>query len=266
MTGADGAGNGSDAPDPTPGPAGDVPTVSRDVTLGEAEAADFTAADTAPVADAGLDDLLAALSDGSAPDRRRAALALSERDLPARALDALATAARTDADADVRQFAVEALGDCDGDVAAVRDALSDPNPWVRAEAVVALDHIDREANADAIARATEDDHLAVRRNALISLFRVRGAAMRDDLLSALSDPSDRVREWAAKLLGTLAADDDEARAALAEAARSDESDVVREAAANALDGTDAGDAAADSFDDVSSAADGLDVLNRPPDR
>lgn len=152
--------------DPTPGPAGEVPTVSRDVRLGEADAADFTAADTAPVADASVASLLATLDGGDAPARRRAALALAERDLPRRALD------------------------------------------------------------------------------------------------ALSDPSDRVREWAAKLLGEV--DGDDVRTALAEAAAADESDVVRDAAARALDGD--GDAPAGSFDEVASAADGLDVLNRPPDR
>jgi HEAT repeat protein len=248
--------------DPTPGPAGEVPTVSRDVRLGEADAADFTAADTAPVADASVASLLATLDGGDAPARRRAALALAERDLPRRALDALAVAGSDDADSEVRQFAVEALGEAGGDRAAVREALADPDPWVRAEAVVALDHLDREAAADAVERALDDDHPAVRRNALISLVRVRGEAMRPALLDALSDPSDRVREWAAKLLGEV--DGDDVRTALAEAAAADESDVVRDAAARALDGD--GDAPAGSFDEVASAADGLDVLNRPPDR
>lgn len=210
--------------------------VSRDVTIGEMDPADLTAADTDPVADATTERLLATLVDGSRKDRQRAALALAERDPREGVVTALATVARTADDDDVRQFSVEALGKLGGDEAAAAAAAlaaDDPDPWVRAEAVVTMDRLDRDDQRDAIDAALSDDHHAVRRNALISAFKRRGEDARDDLLAATDDPSERVREFAAHMLAGI--DGETARRRLRELAADDPSDVVRVTAENALD-------------------------------
>ncbi|NHN47767.1 HEAT repeat domain-containing protein [Halostella sp. JP-L12] len=209
--------------------------VSRDVTIGEATPEELMASDTSPVEDDPVGDHLERLRSGTKIERRRAALALADADdLGDRVAETLAGVAQTDADADVRQFAVEALGKIGGEIAE-RGALAvtnDDDPWVRAEAVVTVDRLDRAAHKDRLERALDDDHHAVRRNALISIFKLRGEDARDDLLSALEDPSERVREWAAHMLAGV--DDDEAREALKRAATRDESGVVRTTAGNAL--------------------------------
>lgn len=287
----------------------DVEVSRDDVTIGEADATDFTAADTEPIADATEEEVVAMLTADPAHVRRRAALALAERDPSVEAVEALAAVARSDDDTEVRQFAVEALGRIAADrgepdgherqetvetkrgpneakrgpseakrgpseaergpneakrelsETVARDATTDPNPWVRAEAVVALDRIDREGFADRIAAGLDDDHEAVRRNAVISLYRVRGAEAVEDLLELLTDPSDRVREWAAHLLGDV--DDDRADAALSETARSDDSDVVRATAARALGMAD--EELRDVVESGRATTDAADVLNRRPD-
>jgi hypothetical protein len=192
----------------------DVELGRDDVELGEAERADLTVADTDPVAGEPLASLVVALTDGAVRDRRRAAIALSRRDLDEASVAALASAARSDPDADVRQFAVEALGEHgDGRAADVAlAALEDDDPWVRAEAVVALDAIDRDRHAGAIDGALQDQHAAVRRNTLVSLWKRRGADAVGTLLAFVDDESDRVREWVATLLAEI--DDERADAAL----------------------------------------------------
>ncbi len=52
-----------------------------------------------------------------------------------------------------------------------------------------------------IEAALDDEHHAARRNALVSLFKLRGEDACDALVAAADDPSERVREWAAHLLG-----------------------------------------------------------------
>lgn|GEM_PF-286871 len=205
------------------GPAGlaDI-EVSRDVTIGAATPADLTVSDTAPVADETTRSLLVRLMGDEAVERGRAALALADRAASERVVSALARAARTDDDADVRQFAVEALGrladeSVDATTVETAEAVSlaatrDDDPWVRAEAVVALDRLDRAAHADRLAAALADEHHAVRRNALISLFKRDGEAALDALLDGATDPDDRVREWAAHMLAGV--DDARATAAL----------------------------------------------------
>ena len=111
-------------------------------------------------------------------------------------------------------------------------AREDADPWVRAEAVISLDRLDREGYADALWDALDDDHHAVRRNAMVSMFKLRGEEASDVLLAGLADPSERVREWAAHMLGGV--DEDRAREALAARAESDESEIVRLTARNAL--------------------------------
>ena len=205
-----------------------------DVTLGEATPAELTAADTTPVADDDSETLIETLTTGAPSERQRAALALAERDPTDAVIKALADRARRDDDPDVRQFAVETLGELGVDAASTvaREALADPNPWVRAEAVVVLDGLDRQAYAAAIEACLDDDHHAVRRNALLSLSKQRGSELLETLLTFVDDDSERVREWVAELLGGF--DDERARSAL-ERLSEDDSDIVAEAAGHALE-------------------------------
>ncbi|AUX10005.1 HEAT repeat protein [Halalkaliarchaeum desulfuricum] len=208
--------------------------VSRDVTLGTADPEEFTATDTAPVADATVEELCSALQDGDRVERRRAAVALAQRSKTEAAVEPLRTAVLQDPDPDVRQFAVEALA-THGDESVretVEAVASDSNPWVRAEAVVTLDSLDCDESLPVLERMLEDDHPAVRRNAMISLFKARGEDALVTLVEGLSDPDERVREWAAELLGGI--DDDRAREALTRTANDDESDFVRATAKRAL--------------------------------
>ncbi|MFB6114196.1 MAG: HEAT repeat domain-containing protein [Halodesulfurarchaeum sp.] len=237
----------------------------RDVTLGTARPEEYSAADTAPVADATVEDLLEMTHAESPTTRRRAVLALAERDPEPAARRRVTVMARTDPDAEVRQFAVEALAKLDGDPAVARDRIAaDDDQWVRAEAVVALDRLDRTGHEETFARLLDDESAAVRRNALIALTRTREGEARETVIGALEDPDDRVREWAATLLGTL---DDDPR--VEEALRSivtspDEVDVVKEAAARSLgaEGEDV-DALLDSPTDTRPVDEHF--LNRMPD-
>ncbi|AXG10758.1 HEAT repeat domain-containing protein [Haloplanus rubicundus] len=231
----------------------DIEVSREDVTIGEADPAELAAADTEPVADDGTASLLADLGSGDPVDRRRAALALKEETTTDAVVAGLAQAATRDDDADVRQFAVEALtahgggasadagsgaaadADADADERAAAVAvtlLDDDDPWVRAEAVVALDNIDREAHESDIAAALEDDHHAVRRNAAVSLFKLRGEEMEERLLALSRDDSERVREWAAHMLGGV--DSADARGRLRDLT-DDPATVVRQTAERALE-------------------------------
>jgi HEAT repeat protein len=214
----------------------DVTTSREDVTLGEASEADFAAADTDPVAEDSPEELLDQLQAEVATERQRAALALAERDPNEAAIDALADRATDDPEPLVRQFAVEALGElADTTPPAVVSATDDPNPWVRSEAIVALDHLDREGHADRIEAALGDEHHAVRRNAVISLWKSRGESALPELLGLTDDDSDRVREWVAELLGRI--DEPDAEHAL-QGLREDDESIVAKTAAHALDETD----------------------------
>ncbi|WP_121823019.1 HEAT repeat domain-containing protein [Halostella salina] len=210
--------------------------VSRDVTIGEATQRELQATDTTPVADASVAETVVDLRDGDAVEQRRAALALAEGPRSEAAVEALIEFGLADDDADVRQFAAEALGELGGERAgeAVVSALDDDDPWVRSEAVVALDRIDRRGYESRIERALEDDHHAVRRNAAVSLFKHRGEDLLPVLLEQSRADSERLREWAAHLLAGV--DDERADERLRELA-DDESEpkVVRSTAARSLD-------------------------------
>jgi hypothetical protein len=246
--------------------------VSRDVTIGEASLRDLASSDTTPLETATTEERLALLVRGDAVERRRAALSLAEcepteNDRTEDAVEALVRVARTDEDDDVRQFAVEALGKLGGDRAA-EGALAvtrDEDPWVRAEAFVALDRLDRVSHADRIEAGLEDDHHAVRRNAAISVFKRRGEDALPDLLALVDDPSDRVREWAVHMLGGV--DDDRAREALrAVVGDGSEPDLVRTTAARALE-VDPGAfrrGFGGTIDRMTTNLPGEDVLNRRP--
>ncbi|MFB6082267.1 MAG: HEAT repeat domain-containing protein, partial [Halanaeroarchaeum sp.] len=122
-----------------------------------------------------------------------------------------------------------------------------------------------EAHLDVVRERVDDDHHAVRRNALISLFKATGTEALPTLLSAADDDSERVREWAVHMLGGI--DDERATATLERHAARDASRIVRETARNALDvdadrfrrrfsGTGAGEEVTHR---------GEDFLNRTPD-
>ncbi|WP_135302039.1 HEAT repeat domain-containing protein [Haloarcula amylovorans] len=210
--------------------------VDRDVTIGEATPRELQATDIRPVADDSVAEKITALAEGDVVERRRVALALGEESASEGLLDALISVGLTDDDADVRQFAVESLGNLGGDRAgaAAVETLADENPWVRSEALVALDRIDREAFESHIEAALADDHHAVRRNAAVSLFKLRGEETLDILLEQSHDESERVREWAAHLLAGI--DDDRAEARLTELASDDaEPAVVQSTAARSLE-------------------------------
>ncbi|QCC47338.1 HEAT repeat domain-containing protein [Halobellus limi] len=224
--------------------------VSRDVTLGEATPRELQATDLGPVADRSAVELIEDLTDGDVVERRRAALALGEERPAEGVVDALVEIGLADDDSDVRQFAVESLGNLGGEVpadptgsgdvsdeslgAAALEALADEDPWVRAEAVVALDRIDRTAYESHLEAALGDDHHAVRRNAAVSLFKIRGEDTLEILLDLSTDDSERVREWAAHLLAGV--EDDRAERRLTEiAADESEPEVVRSTAARSLE-------------------------------
>lgn len=239
--------------------------VDRDVTIGEATLSDLGASDTEPVEDHPVSDLLASLAGDDAVERRRAALALAEREGDRVVVEALSRAATTDEDAEVRQFAVEALAKHGGDLAAetARALTDDPDPWVRAEAVVALDRLDRAEHEAVIEAALDDEHHAARRNALVSLFKLRGEDACDALVVAADDPSERVREWAAHLLGGV--ETDRAAEALSRLA-DDEQSVVRETAvrSQAVDSGSFRRQFTGVLDETDRTLPGEDDLNRTP--
>jgi len=208
--------------------------VSRDVTIGEATPRELQATDITPIANHAAAEKVTDLRDGDVVERRRAALALAEESTAV--VGALIEFGLSDEDSDVRQFAVEALGELGGERAgnAAVATLDDPDPWVRAEAVVALDRIDRQAYESHIEQAVDDDHHAVRRNAAVSLFKLRGADTLEILLDQSEAESERLREWAAHLLAGI--DDDRAERRLRElAADESEPKVVRSTAARSLE-------------------------------
>jgi HEAT repeat protein len=210
--------------------------VSRDITIGEATPRELQATDIAPLVGTEAAEKITALRSDDLVERRRAALALGEETRAAVILDALIEIGLADEDSDVRQFSVESLGELGGERAgdAAVETLSDPNPWVRSEALIALDKIDRQQHATAIEASLADDHHAVRRNAAVSLFKLRGTEMKEVLLDQTHDDSERVREWAAHLLAGIPGDDVETR--LREIANDDaEPKVVRSTAARSIE-------------------------------
>ncbi|WP_336002670.1 HEAT repeat domain-containing protein [Halorientalis halophila] len=241
--------------------------VSRDVTIGEATPRELQATDLAPVADASAAEKIDDLLSGDHVERRRAALALGEERPEEAVLDAV-IAATNDGDDDVRQFAVESLASLGGEraAAAVVETLGDEDPWVRAEAVVALDNIDRLEYEDHIEAALDDDHHAVRRNAAISLFKHRGEDLLPVLLEQSRADSERLREWAAHLMAGV--EDGRATERLTELADDeDEPQVVRSTAARAVE-ADPGKFRRQftgGIEGESTALPGEDRLNRRPD-
>ncbi len=236
------------------------PDVSRDVELGTAARADFTAPDTTPVAEADVAAVREMLGSPEAPTRRRAVLTLAERRVGEEVREALFDCLREDPDAEVRQFAVEALAKADADPDRIREGLEDEDPWVRAETIVSLKKVGPETAVGAFNRMLSDPHPAVRRNALISIHHVRGAEAVEALRSGLDDESERVREWAVRLLASI--DGPGVESTLAAHLESESSDVVRGAAGRAL----GGDVDVDISGGTATRQAGDHVLNRPPGR
>jgi HEAT repeat protein len=209
-------------------------------------------------------ELREALSDERARERRDAALGLIDRaetGLDEATCDTLAARARTDQDSDVRQFAVEALGTAGSRPAALEEALDDADPWVRAEAVVALSRTDTDVT-DTLQEATNDENGWVRRNAIIALSK-RGEADHDLLVDHLKhDGHPPVREYAAAFLSEFATDENEAVRVLAAVLARDPNAFARAKAAVSLGdfGTDRAEEALetqglpDRSDDVQRAA------------
>ncbi|WP_251341490.1 HEAT repeat domain-containing protein [Haloplanus halophilus] len=164
--------------------------------------ANWSARGRAPAADeAALRDRLDA---DDAAARREAALGLVDAatdGLDAATVDALAARVGDDPDADVRQFAVEALGNAGAAPERLRAATGDDDEWVRAEAVVALSRAEGEAATDPLRNRLDDPSGFVRRNALVALGKL-GAADADLLRECLkTDGHASVREYAAEFLG-----------------------------------------------------------------
>ena len=238
----------------------------RDITLGTARAEDYSAADTDPVSDASIKDLREMLDDPSPPKRRRATLALAERDVGPDVVETLESMALSDPDDDVRQFAIEAVAKCYGNPDLAREVLeTDDDPWVRAEAAVALDRLDRTGNEAYFEELLDDEASGVRRNALISLARLRGDDARNHIVDAVDDPDDRVREWATKLLGTFDDDPDADQVLKSVLEDEEEVDIVRETAARSLGAT--GEDVEELVDQTGGTEMAGDhMLNQVPDR
>ncbi len=242
--------------------------VSRDVTIGEATPRELQATDVGPMASDDAAAKIETLAEGDAVERRRAALALADERRTEGVTTALVQDGLGDEDEDVRQFAVEALGQLGGERAAEAAVatLDDDDPWVRAEAVVALDRTDRVAYADAIEAALDDDHHAVIRNAMVSLFKLRGEALLPVLLEHSAAESERLREWAVHLLAGV---EDERATERLEAVASDDEErqVVRSTAARALEADSGKFRRQFSGGTENSSADlpGESTLNRQPD-
>lgn len=192
-----------------------------------------SATDRAPADDEpGLREALT----GDRRDRRDAAMglvALAESGLSPDTRAALADRIREDTDADVRQFAVEALGVDGAAPAAIDIALDDAEPWVRAEAAVAFSRAAPD-RVERLADALDDPAPWVRRNALIALAKT-GAADRDTLVDTLkTDPHPAVREYAAQYLPDTDGDDAEAVRLLAAVLAREPNAFVRVKAAAGL--------------------------------
>jgi HEAT repeat protein len=177
------------------------------------------------------------LTDASARTRRDATLGLVDAatdGLADATVAALADLATADPDADVRQFAVEALGTAGAAPETLRAAVDDDDQWVRAEAVVACSRARGEAAADDVRPRLDDDSGWVRRNALIALAKV-GAAdpalLREHLKT---DAHPEVREYAAEFLGHTPGDVEETVRILAAVLARDPAALVRANAATSL--------------------------------
>ena len=199
------------------------------------EAANASATERAPAASESA--CRAKLGADDAGTRREAALGLigvAAEGLAPETIESLEARMLADPDADVRQFAAEAMGVAGTGVQSIRTAMiEDDDPWVRAEAVVAYSRAGGEPAAlrDILDR---DENGWVRRNALIALAKT-GHADQAFLADRLkNDPHRAVREYAAAYLGEQATDMAPAVELLAAILARDPSAFVRAKAAESL--------------------------------
>jgi HEAT repeat protein len=177
------------------------------------------------------------LETDDSPNRRDAALGLVDRaddGLNADTVAALGEHITADPDADVRQFAVEALGVAGAGTAAIEPALDDSDVWVRAEAVVALSRAGGTDTTNRLRDALDDDAGPVRRNALIALAKLNAIEPMILHERLKEDPHKPVREYAAEWLGECPGDEERTVTLLAAVLARDPAAFVRANAARSL--------------------------------
>ena len=164
--------------------------------------------DAAAEAEGGLEaSIRRARSADDYQERSQAVDALADsRDTSAR--DALLAAMR-DPEPDVRERAIDTLGDV-RDEAAVgllsRALTQDEDEDVRESAADALGEIASSQSVDALKTSLEDKSPDVRESAVYALGRIGGPEVIQALHGALSDEDEDVRDVAAESLGKLAGD------------------------------------------------------------
>lgn len=145
-----------------------------------------------------------ALSDPVVHVRRRAAAALIT--VPAKAAQrALEKAARTDPDARVRRYAVEALGWIEDDsvVPTLIAAASDEDSHVRRFAAHELGRRKAREALDALLTLFDDPDEDVRWQAVLAVGKMRDPRATDALVKALDDPTPQVANAAERALQRL---------------------------------------------------------------
>lgn len=179
------------------------------------------------------------LTNTASRDRHDAALALVDRAADDKGLSSPTVAAlveriQEDTDSDVRQFAVEALGVTGTGRETLAAALSDPNQWVRAEAIVALSRAYGSAATEHLHEGLDDTSGPVRRNSLIALGKLDALETTSLRTRLKEDPFPAVREYAAEYLGSNPGDITEAVTLLAAVLARDPNAFVRASAAGSL--------------------------------
>jgi serine/threonine-protein kinase len=227
---------------PARAPTGSVPQRASSVVSPVATPAPTAAVPTpapAPTVDPEITQLAAALGQGDAGSRWRAAQALgSYRAEAAPAVPSLVSAL-ADTSPEVRWRSAEALGLVGAPAAAAVPALarclSDTDPLVRTEATKALGLIGPSASlaVSQLARGLAASDVAIRRESARALARVGAASAPavSSLVSALGDKDKFVRMESARALGRVGPSAREALPALTAAARDPELLVSREAQA-----------------------------------
>jgi serine/threonine-protein kinase len=197
------------------------------------------AAPAAPAVDPEISALAAALGQGEAASRWKAAQALGERRAAAAPAVPALVAALGDRSPEVRWRSAEALGRVGPPareaVPALARAVADADPLVQAEALKALGLLGAAAAeaVPAIASRLSASDVPVRREAAKALAQVgaaAGPALRP-LVQALSDKDKFVRMHAARALGRIGPPAREATTALSALARDSDLLVSREAQA-----------------------------------
>lgn len=176
------------------------------------------------------------LADGRGPERRDAALGLIDvatRGLEPATVEALSERVEIDDDPAVRQFAVEALGVAGEALDVIVAALEDPEPWVRAEAVVAVSRAADDPDA-LVGRCLQDDDGWVRRNAVVALGKADALDAETLRARLKEDPHGPVREYAAAYLAAAPGSVGETVTALAAVLARDPDAFVRARAADSL--------------------------------